>query len=333
MSGTVILTGANSSVGLHAVNHLLEDYPQSTAILTVRNATDSDVNTNSLRSIVSQYSNARVSIVEVDLSDLSAVHKFADNLSASIAAGEYPPLEAIICNAFYWNLIADPQLSIDGYEITMQVGHISHSALVLRLLDRFGPDGGRVETLSSIAHYRRKNSMTQFPPEIPSDLNQLVVPPPNEDKQGWGSHLYGTSKLIITIWTYALNRYLQNDPKLSNITAVAINPGNLMDSRAYRTNTPTSLRVMARYLMQPLLPFIRRFLDNQFRPSSAAAIDIIDLGLGKAHAGERGYFTLLDKDEPDSAALDEEIQNQIWAKSMEWAKITKDNCSLTAAFG
>lgn len=209
MSGTVLLTGANSSVGLHAAEHLLKEYPQFTAVFTVRNAADSDVNTEVLRSIISRYPNSSASVLELDLSKLEEVHAFADKLSATIAAGECAPLRSIICNAFYWNLVADPQLSADGYELTMQVGHIAHVALVLRLLSSFGPDGGRVETLSSISHYRRKNSMTTIPPDVPDDLDKLIKPTGTQNKPDFGAYLYGRSKLIITIWTYALNRYLQ----------------------------------------------------------------------------------------------------------------------------
>lgn len=84
--------------------------------------------------------------------------------------------------------------------------------------------------------------------------------------------------------------------------------------------------------MQPLRPVIHRFLNNQFRPSRDAGIDIVDLGLSEAYPSKRGYFTLLNKDKPDSAALDGEAQNKIWAKTVERAEISKDNCALKVAF-
>lgn len=105
-----------------------------------------------------------------------------------------------------------------------------------------------------------------------------------------------------------------------------------MDSRAYKTNTPGAVRIMSRFVMQPLLPLVKRFVDKQFRPVADAAVDVIDLGVGRAHAGERGYFTLLDKDEPDSVALDDAIQEKIWKISAEWAGITEGNTALKGAF-
>ncbi|KAF1961324.1 putative short-chain dehydrogenase [Byssothecium circinans] len=332
MAGTIVLTGANGSAGLHASEHLLKTYPEFHALFTVRNSADTDVNTNTLRDIISRYPNAKASIHQVDLADLTSVQKFASTLSAGITAGQYFPLKAIICNAYYWNLVANPELTVDGHEKTLQIGFIAHAALVLRLLDKFGSDGGRIELISSIAHYRRKTQMSPYIPEIPANLEELARPQSDNDKQGRGFQRYANSKLIMTTWTYALNRYLQKDSDFYKITAVAQNPGNMGDSRAFRTNTPSSLQFMQKWVMKPLMPVVRRFVDPTFRPSIEAGIDMVELAVNKTYDGERGYFTLLKKDDPDSAVLDEETQQKVWAQTIQWAKITKDDTALKGAF-
>jgi NAD(P)-dependent dehydrogenase (short-subunit alcohol dehydrogenase family) len=210
MSGSVILTGANGSSGLHAATHLFRAYPELTAILTVRSAADTDVNTNTLRAAISNFPNASVYVHEVDLADLAAVHKFTTTVADNIAAKKYPPLKAIICNAFYWNLIADRELTVDGIDKTMQVGFVAHAHLVLRLLDHFDQEGGRVEMVSSVAHFRVSNPMTQYVPGIPADLDELVHPQVDENRRSHGALRYANSKLVATIWAYALDRYLQN---------------------------------------------------------------------------------------------------------------------------
>ncbi|KAI1464957.1 NAD(P)-binding protein [Daldinia caldariorum] len=332
MSGTVILTGANSSAGLHASEHLIKTYPQHTAIFTVRSASSDDVNTNKLRDIIARYPNAKVFVHEFDLADLTAVHAFATIISGQIMSGSLPAIRSIICNAFYWNLLVDPELTVDGYDKTLQVGHIAHVALVLRLLEHFSPDGGRIELLSSGSHYRRKSVMTPYFPEIPENIDHLIHPPADRDKQGRGAQRYANLKLVVTMWMYPLNEYLQKDPKLSRITVVAINPGNMGDSRAFRTNVPLSVKAMQALVFNPLRPLIRRFADPTFRTSRDAGIDIIELGVGKAEDGERGFYTLLEKDDPDPAVLDKEKQRIIWEKSAEWAKINKDNTALKIGF-
>ncbi|KAI1762242.1 putative short-chain dehydrogenase [Hypoxylon sp. FL1150] len=326
MASTVILTGANSSAGLFAIEHLLKTYPDFTAIFAVRNVSNTDVNTNKLCAIIKQWG------PPLDLADLTAIHKFATTISDAIAAGQYPAIKCIICNAYYWNLIADPELTVDGFDKFLQVGHIAHVALVLRLLDRFSPEGGRVELISSVLHYRRKSPVTTYLPEIPDDYDLLIRPRPDADKLNRGYQRYGTLKLVVTTWCYPLNEYLQKDPKFANITALVMNPGNLGDSRAFQTNTPTSIKIMQKLILKPFTPLLQRFVDPMYRTSAQAGVDIMELGVGKAGDGAQGYYTFLNKDDPDPVALDKETQHKLWAKSLEWAGINRENTALQVAF-
>jgi NAD(P)-dependent dehydrogenase (short-subunit alcohol dehydrogenase family) len=208
MAGLVIFTGANSSLGLPAAEHLMTKFPQYTFLFTVRDETRSDVNTESLRKTISNHLNAKATIRALDLSSLAAVHSFADTVSSEIRDGKFPYIAAITCNAYYWNLIADAELTADGYDKTFQVGHISHAALVLRLLGSFSPSG-RVVLFSSDAHWPGKSPSEKYPPGIPDDLNLLVNPTVDADKAGRGFQRYANAKLATTTWMYALNRYLE----------------------------------------------------------------------------------------------------------------------------
>ncbi|KAI0894719.1 NAD(P)-binding protein [Annulohypoxylon nitens] len=331
MVGSVLITGANGTLALPAVDHLLKNYPEYTAILTVRDASEGDPNTQKLREIVSRYPEAKASIQQLDLAQISTVHDFANTLSRDIAAKKTPPLKAIICNACYWNLVGDPEFTDDGYDKTFQVNHISHVALVLRLLDRFAPDGGRIVMFSSEAHEPGRALLEKFPPTIPEDLDLLVKPTPNEDKGGAGFHRYGSSKLATTAWTHALNRYLEKDESLNKITAVAYNPGGLVDSRMFQKNTSSSLSFLMRYAVQPLLPLMK-YQNPQMRLGADSGIDTIELALDRVHPGERGYFELLEKAESSPESRDESKQEKLWVKSAEWAGISKGNTALSGAF-
>lgn len=209
MAGTIIITGANGSIATHVVRHLLTKAPGHTLILAVRNIPDSDPNTKCLRETLSNFPNSKAWIRSLDLSVLKDVHDFADVIIAEVGGGTLPPLMAIICNAFHWNMVADPESTEDGFEKTLQVNHISHSALVLRLLGSFGPGGGRVVLFTSDSHYPGRNSLEKYPPGLPGDINKLVETGPVIDQQGRGFQRYANSKLAILMWTYALNRYLE----------------------------------------------------------------------------------------------------------------------------
>ncbi|KAI9737227.1 MAG: hypothetical protein M1818_005759 [Claussenomyces sp. TS43310] len=333
MAGTIIITGANGSLAIPAVQYLLTKYPDYAVVLTVRDASETDVNTEKLRDTVAQYPNAQTSVREVDLASLSAVHDFASTIATEIADGRLPPLASIVCNAFYWNLTRDAELTGDGFEKGFQVTHLAHVAMVLRLLGNFSSNGGRIVLLSSEVHWPGKSNFEKYPPAIPGDLELLVKPAPDEpgDNLGRGFQRYAVAKLTVVMWMYALNRYLEKDPSLSNITAVAINPGNLSDSRALRINTPKMIVYMSKYFIQPLRPLLR-LTDPTMRTAAEAGVDVVELATNKAYPGERGHLTLLKMDASSPASKDEEKQRKLWLKSAEWARVTRENTALKAEF-
>ncbi|KAI1260427.1 NAD(P)-binding protein [Xylariaceae sp. FL1019] len=328
MAGTVIITGANGSLAIHAVEHLLSKTPDTTLILTVRNALDSDPNTKALRETIKRYEGAKTSIRALDLAILKDVHDFADTVATEVTEGKLPPLRGLVANAYYWNMITDPQLTVDGLETTIQVNHVSHAALALRLLNSFGSDGGRLVFFTSDAHYPKRNGLEKYPVAIPSDLDELVKAKPETDKQGHGFLRYANSKLAILMWTYALNRYLQKDEALSKISALATDPGNLVDSRALRTNTPAMLSYMQRFVLQPLRPILQ-FILPDIRRAVDAGRDVADLVLSEKYPEKRGYIRLAIPDEASSEdSQDEAVQEKLWTKTAEWAKIISDNTAL-----
>lgn len=210
-TGTVILTGANSSLGIRTAEFILKNHPRVTAVFTVRDGGDGDVNTRELRDIVKSYPDTKANIHALDLADLSKVHAFTDEITAAISEGRLPALTAVICNAFYWNLLKGPELTVDGFDKTIQIGHIAHVALVLRLVGQFESHTGRVVLLSSSTHFAAPSPLETYPKEIPQDLTDLINPPnPTfNDEQGRGFQRYGNTKLVITTWMHAFNHHLQ----------------------------------------------------------------------------------------------------------------------------
>jgi NAD(P)-dependent dehydrogenase (short-subunit alcohol dehydrogenase family) len=217
MTGLIIFTGANSSLGIPAADHLLATYPGYTVVFTVRDASSSDVNTQSLRKIISKYPEAKTIIEALDLSNLSAVHAFADSIVSKVQSGQYPSIDALVCNAYYWNLLKGPEITADGFDKTFEVAHISHAALILRLLGSLSTTG-RIVLLSSDSHWPGKNVNEIYPPSIPEDFDLLINPTVDSDLTGRGFQRYATAKLVLTTWSYALNRHLEKVSTPSVIT-------------------------------------------------------------------------------------------------------------------
>ncbi len=125
--------------------------------------------------------------------------------------------------------------------------------------------------------------------------------------------------------TPLLTSFLSQDSKLSKITAVAIHPGNLGDSRSLRTNTPKSLALIQRFIMQPLLPVMRATLDPTMRTAREAGVDAVQLCARRSHPGKRECFAFLKKGQSSLESLDEGKQRRLWDKTLEWTNITLDD--------
>lgn len=335
MAGTIPITGANGSMAVHTVRYLLKNAPEYTLLLTVRDASDGDQNTKALRDVIAERSQqTQVSIRQLDHSHLDSVHKFAQDVSKEIADGRLPRLASIVCNAYYWNLSRPLEKTGDGFETTMQVTHLAHVALVLRLLDSFHPQqAGRIVQFSTDAIFPGRNGLEKIPPGIPDDLELLAHPPPDPKNDNWahGFHRYANTKLAAVMWIHALNRRLEKDPNLKHITAVAMYPGSLSDSRALRVNTPFAVQMLSKIVVRPLRPLLR-LVDPCVRTSADAGIDVARLAINEAAPNERGHFVLLEKTESSPDSLNEGKQERLWQKSAEWAGIKAQDTALALAF-
>ncbi|KAF3765292.1 NAD(P)-binding protein [Cryphonectria parasitica EP155] len=319
MAATILITGANSSLPFPLVDYLLKHLPDLTLVLHA----------------IANSPEAQVFVRELDLSSLSTVHNFSHRIATEVAENSIPRLASIICAAYHWNLVGPMQLTSDGYEMTVQVSYLSHVALVLRLLGSFRAQaGGRIILFTSDGHESGKNQLEQIPPSMSAEAAQLdlLVKPGADDSSadalGHGFHRYANAKLALVMWTHALNRRLQRDDKLKNITAVVMNPGNLSDSRALRVNTPLKLVILSNFVVRPLRPLLNMTVDPTARTANAAAVDVARLATNKAHPGHRGYFTLLKPDQGSDDSRDEATQEALWTRTAKWVGITSQDTAL-----
>ena len=212
LEGAVIITGANGTLALAFVEYLLRNYPTYFVVLTVRNDSESDPNTETLREIVSRFPATRISIEALDLASLPIVRSFAESITARVSTADIPAISAIVCNAMFWSL-TDTKYSKDGYELGFQVSHLSHFVLVLELLGSMNKESGRIVLLGSEAHdSKNKNSFNSLGAKIPKDMEELVKPTPDKtgNTMSCGFQRYSNSKLANVMFMYSLNRKLQD---------------------------------------------------------------------------------------------------------------------------
>ena len=195
---TVIITGANSGLGLEAAKVLSQK--EATVIMAVRNM---DKGQKVLNAILTNNPNAKVELMELDLANIESIRNFANNFKS-----KYRNIHILLNNA---GVMWPPKRvgTKQGWESQFGVNHLGHFALTSLLLDILtATPNSRVVNQSSIAHRM---------------INQLNFNDLNWNKSYSKSKAYAQSKLANLLFTYHLQKKLSEN-NCSTI-AVACHPG------------------------------------------------------------------------------------------------------------
>lgn len=192
----VIITGANSGVGLEAARMMVQKGAH--VIMACRNLEKSKAALDSLNNTDDQ---GGAILMKLDLSDFSSVRSFSDWVR-----GNYPGVDILINNA---GIMATPYCkTVDGFELQFGTNHLGHFLLTGLLLDLISPgEGSRVVTITSIAHFNGKINFGDINSE--TGYNRMVA--------------YRQSKLANLLFAYELQRRLADSD--SKTLSVAVHPG------------------------------------------------------------------------------------------------------------
>jgi protochlorophyllide reductase len=137
----VVVTGANSGIGLESARNLHRH--GATVVMACRNA---DKAATAAAEIERQGGNGILEVRSLDLADMNSIRSFA---KAMVEQGR--PIDVLMNNAGV--MAVDFGRTVDGHEIQFGTNHLGHFALTGLLLPIVGGiDGGRVITVTSIAH-------------------------------------------------------------------------------------------------------------------------------------------------------------------------------------
>ncbi|KAB8296004.1 hypothetical protein EYC80_008818 [Monilinia laxa] len=168
----------------------------------------------------------------------------------------------------------------------------------------------------------------------------LVKPGPDREGEetGRGFQRYGISKVVAIMGMYQLNARLQKSPSphLRKITALALDPGGLPDSRCMSSGSdvPAMWTFLMKGILNPLFlgllrPVFKHTVPKlSLRSTSEAAVDLVEMAVGEGFRGERGHFVMGERDESSPETRDEGKQRAVWGKSLEWAGIGKGDTGL-----
>jgi len=193
---TVIVTGGNSGIGFEAALQFARK--KARTILACRSLDKANA---AAAQIVASNSDARVEVMELDLSSLASIRTFADAFHKS-----HSRLDALVNNA---GVMALPyRKTADGFEMQFGTNHLGHFALTGLLFDvLLATQGSRVVNVSSGAH---RMGRIRF-----DDLQW--------ERSYYKWFAYGQSKLANLLFTFELQRRI--DAAHAKLLAVACHPG------------------------------------------------------------------------------------------------------------
>ncbi|KAH7113767.1 putative short-chain dehydrogenase [Dendryphion nanum] len=282
--GTIIVTGANGGLGSATVSQIVSSPRLSASyygVYTVRNAsTTPSLDAALVHSTSSNpHSHEKISL---DLAQLSDIRKVAAEINQRIAAGTIPRIHAIILNAGYEEF-QEQSWTEDGLDTAFATNYLGHWLLTVLLLQSMDHEVGRVLWISSWSHIFKEEKYNTI-------INSSSIDPiakgtwsaNKDDKTGWaaGYRRYGASKLCGVTMISELQRRLDQDSILKNVSVLGIDPG-LVNTGIVRRSGSWFLRV---FLWQYLLPAIAVILarlspNGPIRLVGKSAKDIIATAL------------------------------------------------------
>ncbi|CAD7703158.1 unnamed protein product [Ostreobium quekettii] len=233
---------------------------------------------------------AKLRFMELDLSSLASVKKFADDFRATGLAPN-----VLVNNAGI--MLCPYGLSADGYEMQFATNHLGHfllTRLLLPDLEAAANASGvqsRVVTVSSHAHH--------FPYRGGLRFDDLAKP----KAKGYNrSSAYGASKLANILFTRELDSRLRG--RKSGVTAVCSHPG-LVPTELARNFNPLVLR-MAMWILRKVAPSYREIRQG-------ASSQVYLCTAPKVDGGE--YYMDCAIMPTSKQALDREMASKLWGLS------------------
>lgn len=211
LSGKVaVVTGANTGLGYETALQLATKGAH--VVLACRSEERGRAAETKLRDVLSSTPDAgTVEFMQLDLGDLSSVHKFSEQFKES-----HDRLDMLVNNAGVMG--GSYAVSTDGYERMFATNHLGHFALTAQLFERLKrSDAARVVNVSSGLHKRGEASFKE---------DDIMVT--SEDRFGQ-VQTYGESKLCNILFTKELDRRLKA-AGIDNVTVVACHPGYVATS-------------------------------------------------------------------------------------------------------
>ncbi|RYP61750.1 hypothetical protein DL771_010021 [Monosporascus sp. 5C6A] len=351
--GSILITGANGGLGSATVEQILSQ-PQiakdNYGIYTVRKVETADAVKKVLRKATSVQHDHE--LLPLDLASLASARQAAESINKRVQSGEIPPIRALILNAG-WQEYTTQTYTNDGFDMSFQANFLSHFLLTLLLLKSMDKEHGRIVVIGSWTHDTAdpRNKIGPYKESFAPEKYRQIFPEPIDieslAKGKWSSSLedskdpcyglrrYGASKLCEVMMFRELSYRLPQDPVLSKVAVLSVDPGAMIPSSLLRRGDPVLWFIMA-YIVPILLPVLgpimTRFSPNgDFRTASKSGGDVLRAAFDTKELGEHLNGLYLNGSEPadvGAEAKDKRKSGQLWRDSLGYAGVKEGDTIL-----
>ncbi|KAI2616053.1 dehydrogenase/reductase [Hypoxylon sp. NC1633] len=300
---SAIITGGTINLGYYAALEIARQHPNWLVVLSSR--TDSKHAAESINKILKQTNTVFISL---DLADYKNIRAFAKEWSSK----KHPPIQALLLNAGL-QFPGEMQLTAEGIESTFAVNHVGHALLFHLLYPHLAPKARVVLTASGTHDPEMKSGL---PEAIYTSAEELAHPPP-AIANGPGRRHYTNSKLANIMWTYALQKRLDQRAPERGITVTAFDPG-LMPGTGLAREASATLRFVWASILPRVVPVLKfLYTPNIHKPSESGA-SLARLAISEDVTGVTGKYFEGRKEIPSSKlSYDEKKQDDLWLWTIE----------------
>ncbi len=301
---TIIVTGANAGIGAVTAAQLAKQ--GALVVIACRRIAAGE---ERAQQIWAEHPQASIEVLELDLSDLSSVRRFAADF-----LDRHDALHGLINNAGVMN--TPEERTKDGFEKQFGVNHLGHFLLTGLLLDALKKGApSRIVNVSSCYHDKAMGREGTI--EL-SDLNFQA-----RKYDGWKA--YAQSKLANVLHAKELAKRLEG----TGVSAVSVHPGWV------RTNLVkhTMPLVLQNYIARPVLSLMGMIEPWEGAQSSLYAMlaDDIEpgayysqLGQYRERSANKGGWPL---ESPNPQANDAALAEKLWEKSAKLVRLESRQAS------
>jgi mannan polymerase II complex ANP1 subunit len=304
LNGTVVITGANGTLGSKIALKIARQHPFVHLLLTARDVWSKSVADMSeeIRSLGPR----SFEIAKLDLASFHSIRKFTRNTVDRVRTGDIPSIHLLINCAAIASFNADAPTE-DGFDLVYQTNCLGPLLLTVNLLEGFrvnhGDNGTRVinigSSLMSMGKLDHFDNSTSKKVDSPLGVREGLV-------------RYGSSKLLLNAAMYALRRSLamvrhlpsnhMGKPNISQtskiqLTIFTLDPGRMSNNSRLSTNAPFKLR-MTNGMLSGVRPFAQIFSKNIINNASKSADAVVRVAFDPLRhdpIGEEKYFVLDDQ--------------------------------------